>query len=192
MNSRRLYVPSVLGTLAIGGLAFLAASRTWAAATIQAKGLPPAALKVSGSDAVPLVPALALVVVAAALAVLAASARVRRVVGVLVIVVAVIAIVAILRASGAIDAAVVSAVHDSPAFIGSNMPRDVSHGAWRWIALLAFAFAAVIGSVIARFGADWPTMGRKYEAPTAHTIGAEDESESDIWKALDEGRDPTQ
>lgn len=192
MNTRRLYAPSVLGTLLTGGLAFLAASRTWAAATIQAKGLPPAPLKVSGADAVPLVPALALVIVAAALAILAASVRVRRVVGILVIVVAIIAIITILRASGAIDTAVASAVHDSPAFIGSNAPQNVSHGVWRWIALLGFAGAAIIGAIIARFGADWPTMGRKYEAPTAHTAVTEDESEADIWKALDEGRDPTQ
>lgn len=192
MNARRLYAPSVLATLASGGLAFVAASRTWAHATIQAKGVPAAPLEVSGSDAIAVVPALALVIVAAALAVLAASTRVRRGVGVLVVLVAVAAIVVILRAGGELEAAVTAAVHDSPAFIGSNAPDEVQHGPWRWVTAGAFLAAGLVGAVIARFGAYWPTMGRKYEAPAAHSDRGTPETEADIWKALDEGRDPTQ
>ena len=192
MNPSRLYGPSVLSSLAFGGIAFFAASRTWAHATVTADGVPSAPINVSGADAVGLVPALALVVVTAALAVLAASARIRRGVGVLMVVVSVIAIVVIIRAGGAIDDAVTSAVHDSPAFIGGNTPETVSHGVWRWIALIAFLGAAFVGGVIARFGSHWPTMGRKYDAPAAHTPTDSVEDDGDIWKALDEGRDPTQ
>jgi uncharacterized membrane protein (TIGR02234 family) len=192
VNPRRLYAPSVLGALATGGLAFFAASRTWASTTVEATGVPTAAVDVSGSDAVALVPALALVIVAAALAVLAASVRVRRAVGILIILVAVIAIVVILRAAGDVDKAVDAAVRDSPAFIGTNAPDAVSHTVWRWITALAFLLSALIGVVITRFGALWPTMGRKYDAPKAHTAVQEVESDADIWKALDDGRDPTQ
>lgn len=192
MNPRRLYGPVVLGTLAAGGVAFFAASRTWAHATVAADGVPSAPVNVSGTDAVGIVSALALVVVAAALAVLAASARVRRGVGALVVLVSVIAIVVILTAGGAISDAVASAVHDSPAFIGTNRPDHVSHGIWRWISLIAFFGAAFVGVVIARFGGYWPTMGRKYDAPAAHAPVDTIETEADIWKALDDGRDPTQ
>lgn len=192
MNSRRLYGPSVLGSLAAGGIAFFAASRTWAHATVTADGVPSAPVNVSGADAVGLVPALALVVVTAALAVLAASAGIRRGVGVLIAVVAVVAVVVTVMAGGALDDAVASAVHDSPAFIGTNTPTVISHGPWRWIGVLAFIVAAFVGVVIARFGAQWPTMGRKYDSPAAHTPVDLAETEADIWKALDDGRDPTQ
>ena len=192
MNPRRLLAPSVLGAMATGGLAFFAASRTWAHATVEASGVPTAPIEVSGSDAVALVPALALVIVAAALAVLAASVRIRRVVGLLIVMVAVIGIVVILRAASDIDKAVDAAVHDSPAFIGTNAPGVVSLSAWRWVAAAAFVLSAFVGAVITGFGATWPTMGRKYDAPKAHTATKEVETEADIWKALDEGRDPTQ
>ena len=192
VNPRRLYGPSVLGSLATGGLAFFAASRTWASTTVEASGVPTARVEVSGADAVALVPALALVIVTASLAVLAASARVRRVVGLLIIVVALIGIVVILGAEGAIDKAVDSAVRDSPAFIGTNAPDTVSQSVWRWVTAAGFVLSVLVGVVITRFGALWPTMGRKYDAPKAHTATEEVETESDIWKALDDGRDPTQ
>lgn len=192
MNPGRLYGPSVLGALATGGLAFFAASRTWAHTSVEASGVPTAPVDVSGADAVALVPALALVIVAAALAVLAASVRVRRAVGLLIVAVALIAIVVIARAGGDIDKAVQAAVHDSPAFIGTNRPDVISHSVWRWITAAAFFLSALVGVVITRFGVLWPTMGRKYDAPKAHAATEEAESEADIWKALDDGRDPTQ
>ncbi|MEO6470463.1 MAG: Trp biosynthesis-associated membrane protein [Aeromicrobium sp.] len=192
MNARRLYGPSVLAALAAGGIAFFASSRSWAHASVTADGVPSAPIDVSGADAVALIPALALVIVTAALAVLAASIRVRRAVGILITVVAAIAIVAIARAGGSIDDAVTAAIHDSPAFIGTNTPGSVGHSVWRWVALSAFLASALVGLVITRFGALWPTMGRKYDAPKAHTSTFDPETEADIWKALDDGRDPTQ
>lgn len=191
-NARRLYGPSVLGAIATGGLTFVAASRTWMHASVEAKGVPSASVDVSGSDAVALVPALALVIVAAALAVIAASVRIRRIVGVLIVVVAVIGFVVVLRADGNLSAALDTAVKDSPAFIGTNVPDEIAQSAWRWVAALGFVLSALVGAVITRFGARWPTMGRKYDAPKAHAPVDELESEADIWKALDDGRDPTQ
>lgn len=192
VNPRRLYGPSVLGAMATGGLTLLASSRTWAHTKVEASGVPTASIDVSGSDAVALVPALALVIVAAALAVLAASLRIRRVVGMLIVVVAVIGIVVVLRAGGSLESAVDTAVKDSPAFIGSNAPDAVAHSAWRWVAAVGFVLSALVGAVIIRFAGAWPTMGRKYDAPKAHTPKEEIESEADIWKALDDGKDPTQ
>ena len=192
MNPRRLYGLSVLGALATGGLAFFAASRTWAYTTVEASGVPTARVDVSGADAAPLVPALALVIVTASLAVLAASARVRRVVGLLIIVVGVIGLFVVLQSEDRVGRALDAAIKDSPAFIGTNAPDTVSYGVWRWVTAAGFVLSALVGVVITRFGALWPTMGRKYDAPKAHTPTEEVETESDIWKALDDGRDPTQ
>lgn len=191
MNPRKLYAPSVLGTLALGGLAFLATSQAWERATVKADGVPSAKIAISGTDAVPIVSALAIVVVAAALATLAASARVRRLVGLFITAIALVAVVVVWRSGDAVVTAQEKAVHDSPAFIGTNFPHAWQGTSWSLVAATAFVAAAAIGLVIVRFGAAWPTMGRKYEAPKIHRGMAPAETEADIWKALDEGRDPT-
>jgi uncharacterized membrane protein (TIGR02234 family) len=191
VNPRRLYAPVVLGTLAAGGLAFFAASRTWAHVTIATDGLPSDSVDVTGTDAQPLVPALALVVVTAALAVLAASPRVRRAVGALTVLVAVAGALLVLLGGSSLDDAVDSAVEASPAFTGSGS-RDFDASVWVYVTVLAFVLAALLGAVTARFGGRWPTMGSRYEAPAARPAPAAPQSDTDMWKALDEGRDPTQ
>jgi hypothetical protein len=50
------------------------------------------------------------------------------------------------------------------------------------IALAAFAVAV-------RRAPRWPAMGSRYDAPGART--AEPATEQDMWRALDEGHDPT-
>lgn len=191
MNSRSLYAPSVLGTLAMGGLAFLATSRTWQRATVEASGVPTDKIAITGTDAVPIVSALAVVVVASALAVLAASARLRRAIGLFITGIAVAGLLLVLRAGHALTTAQDKAVHDSPAFIGTNFPDTWLGTSWSLVAAAAFIATALIGLVVAAFGGRWPTMGRKYEAPKGSAGPAPVETEADIWKALDEGRDPT-
>ncbi len=195
MTARPLYAPVVLALLAIGGLAFLAATRTWASATVEADGLLPDEVVVTGRDVAPSAAALALVVVASALAVLAASVRVRRVVGVLVVVVSAVAVVVVLAAD-VTGSAFAQAVEESTAFTGTNDPDVVVESAWRLVTAGAFVLAALLGAVVAALAGRWPTMGRRYDAPAAHgradEPAVEDASAADIWKALDEGRDPTQ
>ena len=190
MNTRRLYAPVVLGTLATGGLAFFAASRTWAHVRVATDGLPSDSVNVSGADAQPLVSALALVIVTAALAVLAASPRVRRGVGVFTVLVAVTAAIVVLVGSS-LDSAVDRAVEASPAFTGSG-DHDFTTSAWKFVTVLAFALAALLGGVTAKFGATWPTMSSRYDAPAARPTVEAPQSDAEMWKALDEGRDPTQ
>jgi uncharacterized membrane protein (TIGR02234 family) len=189
VTSRRLYVPVVLSLLALGGVAFFAASRTWIEATVRAKGLPSDDVAVSGTDAVPLVPALALVVVTAGLAVLAASRRVRWVVGVLLVVVGIGAALLVATSGSAVDDALTDAVRTSSAFTGSNAPAGHRVVVWPVIAGVAFALAALLGVVVVRLAGTWPTMGGRYEAPTAKSDAR---TEDDLWSAFDEGRDPTE
>ncbi|WP_332663645.1 Trp biosynthesis-associated membrane protein [Aeromicrobium sp.] len=191
MNTRRLYGPVVLGTLAAGGLAFFAASRTWAHVRIATDGLPTDSVDVTGADAQPLVSALALVVVTAALAVLAASPRVRRVVGGFTVLIALTAAVVVLLGGSSLDNAVDHAVEASPAFTGTG-DHDFTTSAWKYVTALAFVIAALLGGVTAKLGASWPTMSSRYDAPAARPAAAAPQSDAEMWKALDEGRDPTQ
>lgn len=191
MTPRRLYAPVVLATLAAGGLAFFAAGRTWAEAEVVTDGLAPATVSVSGTDAQPLVSALALVVVASALAILAAGPRLRRVVGGLTILAAAAGAVVVPRSgSGRLADALVSAAEKSPAFSGPGSLSEVSHRPWDLVAIAAFVVAVVLGAITLRFGPQWPTMGSRYDAPSSHPP-KNDPSDTDMWKAMDDGHDPT-
>lgn len=195
MSARRLYAPVVLALLLVGVLAFVASSRTWASATVQAQGLLPDDIAVTGRDVAPAAAALALVVGASALAVLAASVRVRRAVGVLTVLVSLGAVVLVLSAD-VLGSAWDQAVSESTAFTGHNAPHVVVASPWRLVTVGLFVVAALLGAVVAALAGRWPTMGRRYDAPAAHATPAqapvEEASGADLWKALDEGRDPTQ
>jgi len=188
--SRRLYAPVVLTLLACGGLAFFAASRTWVEATVRAKGLPPDTVAVSGTDAQPLVPALALVVVTGALAVLAASVRVRWVVGVLMLVVGLGAAILVATGGPSLDGALDDAVQGSTAFTGENAPEARHADVWPVLAGAAFVLAGLLGLVVVRLAGTWPTMGSRYDSPAGQS--GDIKTEDDLWAALDEGRDPTE
>jgi uncharacterized membrane protein (TIGR02234 family) len=180
----------VLTLLACGGLAFFAASRAWVEATVRAEGLPPDTVVVSGTDAQPLVPALALVVVTGALAVLAASVRVRWVVGVLIFMVGLGAAILIATGGPAVDGALDDAVQRSTAFTGENAPDGRHVVIWPVLAGVVFVLAGLLGLVVVRLAGTWPTMGSRYESPTGKSNDTR--TEEDIWTALDEGRDPTE
>ena len=188
--ARRLYVPVVLTLLACGGLAFFAASRTWVEATVRAKGLPSDTVAVSGTDAQPLVPALALVVVTGALAVLAASVRVRWVVGVLMLVVGLGAAILVATGGSSLDGALDDAVRGSTAFTGANAPDARHVDVWPVLAGAAYVLAGLLGLVVVRLADTWPTMGSRYDSPAGQADDTK--TEDDLWAALDEGRDPTE
>ncbi|MFC5678982.1 Trp biosynthesis-associated membrane protein [Aeromicrobium endophyticum] len=191
MTPRRLYAPVVLATLAAGGLAFVAVGRTWAQAELRPQGLASADVAVSGSDAQPLVSALAVVVVAAALAILAAGPRMRRVVGGLTTVVSVAAIVLVPRSgTAALDDALRAAAEKSPAYTGPASLGEISYAPWYLLAIAAFVVAAVLGAATVRFAGAWPTMSSRYDAPSARRP-APGTSDTDMWKAMDRGDDPT-
>ncbi len=192
MSAHRLYAPVVLGTLAAGGLAFAGTGRTWAHSSVIADGLSTQKVSVTGADAHPLASALALVVIASALAIPAASNRVRQAVGILTVVVSLVAIWMIVLGGDALNEAMTSAVKASPAFTGSNLPDDVHQTAWRLVAIAAFVLAAGLGMLTARFGRTWPTMGARYDPPPVRPSSRMAHEDADMWKALDEGRDPTQ
>lgn len=182
----------VLATLAAGGLAFLASRRTWAEADVKAQGLAAAKISVTGGDAQPLVPALAIVVVTAALAILAAGPRLRRVVGAFTMVVSVVAVIVVPRSgSGSLADAVRSAAEKSPAYTGPSSIGDTSHAPWDLLTIAAFVLALALGAVTLRYSRAWPTMSSRYDAPTSRPT-PDDPTGTDMWKAMDRGDDPTE
>ena len=190
-RSRRWYAPTVLALLATGGVAFLATSRVWVEGRVVAEGLPADPVSVTGSDAHPLVTALSVVIVAASLAILSTGGRTRRVVGVIAALAALGGLAVVAFGGAQLDRSFADAVAASTAFTGQNPPEESRVIWWPVLTVLALLIAAGLGALTACVGHTWPTMGRRYEAPTAAAPQAP-QTESDIRKALDEGRDPTE
>ncbi|UMG94899.1 Trp biosynthesis-associated membrane protein [Nocardioides sp. TF02-7] len=68
--------------------------------------------------------------------------------------------------------------------------------AWFWVALAGSALALAAAVAAVRLAPWWPEMGSRYDAPAAQEPGsadapAEERTNLDLWKSLDEGDDPT-
>jgi uncharacterized membrane protein (TIGR02234 family) len=189
-SRRRLYAPIVLGLLAAGALALFAVTRSWATATVRSPGVPVDQVQASGADGAPVLVALAIVVVAAGLAVVASGGWLRQVIGLVIASVAACAAVRALSLDVA-GAPLARALADSPANLGSARPvADLS--SWPVVATVAFALAAVLGLAVVVFGRQWPRLGTRYDRAARtrpEQVDATDEAE--VWRALDDGRDPT-
>ncbi|WP_345524172.1 Trp biosynthesis-associated membrane protein [Nocardioides conyzicola] len=139
----------------------------------------------------PLVTALGLVVLACWGVVLVTRGRVRRAVAVLGSVAAVGALVA----AAAAYSQVPDQFRDELALVGIS-GADVGHTAWYWAAVLGAVLATVAGVLAVAWTPAWPEMGTRYDAPgsaaPASVVPVEEQTSLDLWKALDEGRDPTE
>ncbi|KQV69756.1 hypothetical protein ASC64_07980 [Nocardioides sp. Root122] len=163
-------------------------------------------LSANGAGESPLALALALVVLACWGVLLVTRGRFRRAVAVL----------ALVAALGLV-AATVEAWWSLPTKLGDALQQlsgadtvSTSFTAWYYAALVAAALCVVTTLAAVRLVPSWPEMGTKYDAPaagrdtsgaaaggtTVGTVGVAGADEApveniDIWKALDEGRDPT-
>lgn len=181
----RSFGPTVLVGLAAAALTAVAASRTWAHASGRSAGIDVAASS-TGSSSAPLAVALALVSLAAWGVVLVLRGRARRVV----------AVVGALAAAGVVAATVVSAgraQHDAVRAVlakgGTGDAFSTSLTAWYFVCAVA-AVITLVAFVVAVVAAPrWPAMGSRYDAPAARA--AEPQTEQDLWRALDQGHDPT-
>ncbi|HEX6249551.1 MAG TPA: Trp biosynthesis-associated membrane protein [Nocardioidaceae bacterium] len=180
----RTYLPTVLLGLAGAGLAAVAGAREWATTEGDAEGLRVEA-SVSGAESQPLVAALSLVALAAWGVVLVVRGRVRRAV----------AVVGLLASAGALLAVVLGfgAVQDDSleAAVARGATGDTfatSLTAWYYLAGVGALLATVAFAFAVARAPGWPAMGSRYDAPAARTG---QETDEDMWRALDEGRDPT-
>jgi uncharacterized membrane protein (TIGR02234 family) len=72
-------------------------------------------------------------------------------------------------------------------------PSDAHVTAWWWVALLAALLALAAAAAALRFCRTWPEMGSRYDAPAGpvREPEPEDMDDIDLWRAIDQGRDPT-
>jgi hypothetical protein len=179
---RRTFGPTVLTGLVGAGLAAFAGGRAWAAP--ETTGGTAALVDRSGGH-VPLAAALGLVALACWGVLLVTRRVVRRVVAALGVLVAagLMATVVVGRASA------LSSARDATVNLGVT-GVGVHTTAWWWFGLLT-ALVALVASVLAvRLCPAWPEMGSRYDAPVSRPA-TEEMSEVDLWRALDQGRDPT-
>lgn len=192
-RTRSTFGPVVLVGLAAGALTAVAGDKpavhpTGRTATSSATRL------VTYDAHLPLVTALGLVVLACWGVVLVTRGRVRRGVATL----------GALAGAGALAAALAAwsqvpdHLRDELAQVGVTDP-SLSHTAWWWAAVVGALLSLTTSALAVVQAPSWPEMGTRYDAPGSEASSErrvvaeppEEQSGLDLWKALDEGRDPT-
>lgn len=192
----RGYGTTLVIGLAAASASTFAVSRPWVEATARQPGVPTIEATASGADLVPLAGALGVVVLAAFGAVIATRGMVRRSVGLLIVAASVVLVVAAVQP----DAGVTQLEVGLSAKGWSGGGYTTVDRVWRWVTLGGAVGCAAAGGLVAWFGGRWATMGSRYDAPgaAAETRGADvlatpaDRRETDVWREIDQGRDPTQ
>jgi hypothetical protein len=172
----------VLAGLATAGLSSVASGKAWYSASIDYKLAPGVPDPDKAAD-MPLALALSLVVLAGWGALLVSRGRVRRAV----------AGVALVAAAGVVVCVAV-APFTLPDQVRDRLPAGaagvhVSPTGWFVVAGAAGVLSAAVLVLAWLRSPQWPTMSSRYDAPGADV--PENRSDTDLWKALDEGRDPT-
>ena len=190
---RRTFGPVVLVGLAAAGLASVSASKPLVGGGLTATDAMSTLTMSFDPAESPLAAALGLVLLATWGVLLVTRGLFRR-------------IVAWLGAAAAVGYAVTialapwqlrGAVEESTRFATGSVDRDLSVTAWWWAALAAAVLACVTSAAAVLWVRHWPEMGSKYDAPVGGRAATTPEDATvpteniDIWKALDEGRDPT-
>jgi uncharacterized membrane protein (TIGR02234 family) len=183
-------VVSLLTGVIGGGLVAVAAAKPWATARVGGQGLPSLPVSVDGADAVPLVAALGLVLLAGAVSLAATRNQGRRLAGLLLVVAAVVVGWQTVTAGPAISDALREQTVGS---VGSGDLPDANGTAWRWLTLVGAGLSLAAGVAAVSKGPDWPAMGSRYDVPTTArgTSALGEQEDADLWRAIDEGEDPT-
>lgn len=174
MADRRSFWPTVLAGASVSALAAVASSRPWARVDVS-RG---ADVVARGDDVAPLALALCLVALAAWGALLVTRRLGRMVVSVVGLLASLGTVPVVLAARGrALDDARAAAVAASSA---------ADHTVWYAISGAAPALVALLFVVALVKARAWPEMPTRYDAPTDRPP-----DHADLWRALDEGSDPT-
>jgi hypothetical protein len=174
-ETRRTFAPVVLLGLASAGVTAIAGNRDWATS-------PGAHLVLGDTSArAPLAGALALVVLACWGVLLVTRGTVRRAVAVLAALAALGVLATVLLGYGA----AADGLRES-----LERGAEVSRTGWYWTGLVAAVLSAVAAVAAVPLVPHWPAMGSRYDAPGTAPPPRE-ETSLDLWRALDDGRDPT-
>jgi hypothetical protein len=177
---RSTFAPVVLIGLASAGLAAVAGNRDWA---VVDGG--PALVADTDAGKMPLAGALSLVVLAAWGVLLVTRGVVRRLVAVL----AVLASLGVLAVAVVGFSAAPDNLGDAVARLAYPEDMEVRRAAWYWVALVAAVVSVVATCAAVALVGSWPEMGSRYDA--AGDSPKSLETDLDLWKAMDEGHDPT-
>lgn len=187
---RRTFGPTLLVGLGSAVLVAVAGDRAWAVAPeAQGVGGEVAAVAAAVGEAkAPLATALALVVLAAWGVLLVARGRFRRAVAWF----GLVAAIGLMAAVIAAFLAAPEAVADAYAPYGLT-DVEVDRTAWCWVALAGALGALGAAAVAVREVGGWPQMGTRYDAPgePAADDATGERGNLDLWRAMDEGHDPT-
>lgn len=175
------FAPVVLVGLASSALTAVASAKAWIELPVDFKAVPGLSEQDAGAD-MPLALALALVMLAAWGVVLVSRTRGRRV-----------ALTLAAAAAVGVLGCLISAPLTLPDQLREQLGPDgagLSAHPTRWYAAAALgavlaAVAIVAGWILAP---RWPSMSSRYDAPAG---GAGPVDDTDLWKALDAGLDPT-
>ena len=187
-DARRTFGPVVLLGLATATLAAVAGAKPWVGPSGEAS--PVASVASASLDAgsrFPLASALSLVLLATWGVVLVTRGRVRRA----------FAVAAVLAATGLV-AAVVTAYFTLPDSARSSYAELMGRAGgeqdftgWFWTAAVAAVAGVAPAALAVRLVPSWPEMGRRYDAPGGRESDPAPSREEDLWRALDQGHDPT-
>ncbi len=174
--------------LASAGLGAWAASKPWVSGrsgTVTGESLAAMGTDVTRS---PFAMSLALVVLACWAVVLVTRGWFRR-------------LVTVLAAVASVGYALVVALEPRNMLDGLSEALTAAHGAegaastdpTAWVVVAGVAAVAMIATTVAAVLAvpRWPEMGTRYDAPGRAREVGQVENNLDMWKALDEGHDPT-
>lgn len=175
-------------------LAAVAAAKPWAVLSATGRQLMPGAdataeSSIGSAGQAPLALALALVALAGWGALLVTRGRVRITVTALgALAAAGLVVTTLVEFRDAPDAvaAVVAAASG-----GGGAAGAASRTGWYWLGLVAAVVLFASYAHALRGVRHWPTMGSRYDAPGGRSASPEATTNLEIWKAIDQGDDPT-
>lgn len=182
MTSRSSFGPTVLLGLCAAALATVGSGRAWAEATTTAQGR--RTVTAAGTDVAAGALPLALVALACWGAFLVLRSRGRRVVAGLGILATVGCGVAVVTGAG-------DARETAAGMLGGASDITVSTSSWPAVTIAACVAAAAAFAVAVFRAPGWPEMSARYDSPASRDEEPESMSDTELWRALDDGRDPT-
>jgi uncharacterized membrane protein (TIGR02234 family) len=188
---RRTFGPVVLLGLAGAGLGAVAGHERWVSGTACTPGTAATFAEAAGdAGQAPAAGAAALALLAAWGVLLVTRGKVRRVVAV----VAALAALGMAAATALGPRTATGAVQDYLENFGVDCV-DTSLTGWFYAAVVGAVLALVPALLAVRHVGSWPEMGRRYDAPAGEsakpTVPPEEQGNLELWKAMDEGHDPT-
>lgn len=202
-EARRTFGPVLLLGLGSAGLAAVAASKPMAEVDWDAvdagnlRSMAEAQLERVGGDELPLAAALALVLLAAWGVLLVTRGRVRRGVAALALVSAVALVAATWFGYPGLEDGISHDLAPMLGHEGGSGEVPVDRTGWFWALVVAGLLGVLASAAALRWAPAWPEMGSRYDAPSgqpdsdATARETAEQDNLDLWKSLDEGRDPT-